>query len=505
MDTRIVDLGEWLPDQPPLNNPGATEALNVIPALRGYKPLASLQPISEAVADPCRGAGAFRTLSGSAAIFVGTVDALYSSDTGGTWDDVSITGGYSLSDGERWSFTQFGNLIASCAIDEAPQSFVLGSSTDFAALSATAPQARYSGVIKESLFLGNINDLANTSDGVVPNRVHWSGFNEPDAWPAAGSTTAQEKQSDFQDLPNGGAVRGITGAVGGADGVIFMDAAIYRVQFEGPPTFYGFYEVEHSKGCAASFSIVNTGYAVFYLSEEGFCAFNGSVSAPIGEQKVNDWLYSIVDANRLDEVTGAYDRISQCVFWSFPSVSCPASMGADSVIIYSIPLQRWTHANINMCSLLPFYAPGVSIDDIDALYPSGLDSIPVSLDSRTFMAGRLSFGAIDADNKLATFSGAVLPATVETGEINGDGAGRKVYISGARPLVNGSSATVAVSSRNLQSDAIVWGAPVAQCENGICPQRTKARYLRARIGIAAAEDWTDCTGVEVRMQQEGDR
>ena len=38
----MIPLGEWLPDQPALNNPGATVAKNVTPAARGYRAVKDL-------------------------------------------------------------------------------------------------------------------------------------------------------------------------------------------------------------------------------------------------------------------------------------------------------------------------------------------------------------------------------------------------------------------------------------------------------------------------------
>ena len=115
-----------------------------------------------------------------------------------------------------------------------------------------------------------VGNTFDSVDGAKPNRVWWSGINNATSWPTIGSAAAAQAQSDRQDFPTGGWVQGITGAVGGADGVIFQDNAITRVTYTGPPTIFAFQEVDRSRGCIAPNSIVNVGDYVFYLSEDGF-------------------------------------------------------------------------------------------------------------------------------------------------------------------------------------------------------------------------------------------
>ncbi len=43
-----MNFAEWLPDQPAFENAGATEAKNVIPAVRGYRALQDLGAVSTA-------------------------------------------------------------------------------------------------------------------------------------------------------------------------------------------------------------------------------------------------------------------------------------------------------------------------------------------------------------------------------------------------------------------------------------------------------------------------
>ena len=64
METLKALFGEWLPDLPDLDNPGLTEANNVIPSDGGYKPFRPLTSLSDPV--PATSSGEPQTFPGSA-------------------------------------------------------------------------------------------------------------------------------------------------------------------------------------------------------------------------------------------------------------------------------------------------------------------------------------------------------------------------------------------------------------------------------------------------------
>ena len=153
-----VPFGEWLPDQPPHLNPGANVATNVYYALNSYKRFPSLVDYSSNnIGANSRGAGSFRDNAGNVFNFVAKNTDLYQLASGTfTSRKGSLTGG----DTDFWTFTQFGNyVIASNGVD-APQYYLMGTSTNFANLSAiqtsgTTPNFRVSGVVRDFLVTGN--------------------------------------------------------------------------------------------------------------------------------------------------------------------------------------------------------------------------------------------------------------------------------------------------------------------------------------------------------------
>lgn len=70
-------FAEWLPDLADQDNPGATEALNVIPSIDGYRPFMSLSPISDAIDSVCLGGISAVARDGTIYNYAGSTDSLY--------------------------------------------------------------------------------------------------------------------------------------------------------------------------------------------------------------------------------------------------------------------------------------------------------------------------------------------------------------------------------------------------------------------------------------------
>ena len=73
-----LPFGEWLPDLPDHTNPGATQALNVYPAVNSYRPWKSISTTSgNALTARSQGAASFKSDTGVISIFAGDATKLY--------------------------------------------------------------------------------------------------------------------------------------------------------------------------------------------------------------------------------------------------------------------------------------------------------------------------------------------------------------------------------------------------------------------------------------------
>ena len=92
--------------------------------------------------------------------------------------------------------------------------------------------------------------------------------------------------------------------------------------------------------------------------------------------------------------------------------------------------------------------------------------------------------------------------TLDIGEVQ-PAEGRRAWVQNIRPLIDGGAATVAVGHREKLTDAVSWDVDVPTNILGECPQRVTGRYLRFRLKLPAAQNFTHIQGLEVLLRPEG--
>ena len=422
-----------------------------------------------------------------------------------TWNEVSkSTGAYTIASDEFAQFAKFGqDVLVALGHSDPLQTWTLGSSVAFADLGGSPPRSKYITIVEPGfVLLGNTWD---STDGSVENRVWWSAIDNAADWPTIGSADAAAKQSDRQDLPTGGKVQAVTGAIGGMAGAIFMGRAIYRMQYQGPPTVFGFYEVERDRGALAPYSVVNVGPFGFYLGEEGFYKFDGSGSTPIGSQRVDQTFYNDLDATYLDRVVGAADVSNRMVFWAYPGAE-NTSGTPNKIIVYNWAIDRWSIADIETEYLFRSLSEGYTLEELDSF--GDLDSLPFSLDSRAWQGGSLVLSGFDTDNKLANFTGTPLAATIETPEMAIAEGAKRVFINGVMPLVDAPPSDLSVRVRyrqgNSPGSSLTSTTTNAIDADGFAHFTRSTRFASAEVDIAAGADWSHAQGVNYDAHPDGD-
>lgn len=497
-------LGEWLPDRPPSGLSGMSYSAEVIPLTAdSYTHWRALSPYSAAITARCLGASTVTDKNQVVNVFAGDATKLYLLNTaGGTWTDVAKAGDYTNT-AERWTFAQYGERVIATNFVDAVQSYVMGSSTDFADLGGTPPKARYVAVIRNFTFLGYVNDA---SDGVVPQRVHWSAFGDPTSWPAVGSTAAAEAQSDRRDLfGDFGAVQGIVSNLGNADGAIIMQRGVLRVTYVGPPFVFEFDLVNGVAGCSAPGSIVTYKGVCYYLSDGGWVAFDGVQSVPIGQGKVDNYFLSDLNRARQAEIFAAVDPVNKVMCWNYPSTAAPTSY-CDKLLLYHIELGRWAQSFQNTEIVFRTMSLGYTLDGLDTLF-SDLDAMEISLDSDVWVGGRLQMGAFDTSHKLAYFEGDPKLPSIKGGELEDIGGGRRGFVSQMRLLgdLPSTAYTMGIDYRDdLNTSPSSTGSTAPGADN-TCPQRIAARYARPTLTVSTAVTFRHLRGMQMNVQREGRR
>lgn len=485
----LVPFGEWVPDLAEFGNPGSLTAKNVIPAKESYRPFQGLTAVSNALTARCQGAISLRDSDNNVYVYAGDATKLYEG-FGNTFTDQSGTT-YSTVAADTWEFVQFGSDVIAANFRDPVQFMPIGDgATDaFGDLitSTLKPKARHIGINRSFLVLGNTNDA---TDGDVPHRVWWSAINDGTDFDPDATT-----QCDYNDFKEGGWVQRIIGGV--EYSVVFQEEQISRMTYEGGSLIFNFFPVDRKRGTAIPNSVVGHGRLIFYISEEGFFAFDGTQSHPIGVDKVDKTFWNQFDLNNKHRVSSAIDAQNKLVVWSFPGTG---SVGGNpnKLWLYHWVYGKWSEVEIDTQFIAKAETQGYSLDGLDAVGTDIDDGVVFaeSFDSDVWKGGVLRFSAFDTANKLGLFTGSNLAATIDTSEAQLLG-GQRAMLTATRPVVDGGTPTVRIGSRNRTTDTASFSATVTINAIGECPVRTNARYLRGRMELAAGQTWNHAQGIEV--------
>src|SRR5690606_37518200 len=99
----------------------------------------------------------------------------------------------------------------------------------------------------------------------------------------------------------------------------FQESSIRRLTYVGSPIIFQIDEVEPGRGTKAPGAVVQLGNLIFYYGLDGFCAFNGQASIPIGLAKVDRWFLERAESDMIHLMTGAVDPSMGRVRWAFAS------------------------------------------------------------------------------------------------------------------------------------------------------------------------------------------
>jgi len=491
---QVVELpfGEFLPDAPDYKNPGCVIADNCFPSSGGYSPFKGAEATGDLIDEVVQGAREFFRNDGRSVIVGGTSTKLFVL-VGGT---LTETTGYSaIGDGEQWTFAQFNLLIIATAPNNAPQYLTtIESDVTWSALPGSPPTAKVNGRVGTFHMLGNIAS--------APSRIQWSAENDPTAaW-----VTDRLLQSGLAEMQvEYGEITGITGD---RYPLIFQQRAISRIDPVGPPTVFQIATIEEARGSIAPGSIVTVGWMTFFLSHDGFFATDGAQVSPIGTQRVNEWFFSNVSEPDRFRTHGAIAWGNQSIVWTFYPASDPTAYTRQ--IIYSWAENRWSTGSLSVDRLVENKTNATTLEELDALFPSGLETVTPNMDSSFWLGKLRTLSAFIQDgsgnSEMNLLKGDALAANFETSE-NEPKPGSRVSANAVLPIVENVSenTTGYVVTRALKGATEVTSTATAINSSGACPVRADGRFMRAGITIPAAASWDKAQGVQVELRASGRR
>ena len=488
LPAQFIEFGEWLPDQPPGGNNGVIDAVNVVPLAVGYGPLYSLNSFTNSLNAQAISVFWVNDSTGQIHNFAASTTRLFKlgGTDNNTWADVSKDGAnYTLS--SSWEFIKFGDRVIATNGEDVPQFYDLINGSAFEDL-PNAPIARHIAVVRDFIVLGDL-------DG-APSDIRWSAFNDSESWAPSRST-----QADIQRLfGRGGSVQRI---IPGEYGVVFQEHSIYRMDYASAGITFRIDEKERGRGTPASGSVCWRGNAAYYYGYDDFYVFNGEVSEPLGVNRVSRWIEDHIDPAGLTSMRAVVNRQAQYILWAFKTDASQAYN--NKLMLYNWGADKWSHANVDTSILGEMVRPASSVDStaFNTLYRDNIDGANQrSFDDPVYQGNRLNIVAFTTNNQAATFTGTIMPATLESKEISGT-HGRHILINSIRPEIDGTdvAARSSIGYRNSPLEAPVFTASSTVNTLGEVNIRRRARYQRVRLNIDS--DFNFASGISLESREGG--
>ena len=116
---------------------------------------------------------------------------------------------------------------------------------------------------------------------------------------------------------------------------------------------------------------------VYYLADDGFYAFDGLQSVPIGREKIDRTFWSEVATSYLYRITSAVDPVNKIIYWAYPGPQ--SSAGAPNrILAFNYDVGRWSRLEQDTEIMVRALATGYTLEQLDAF--GTLETLPFSLD-----------------------------------------------------------------------------------------------------------------------------
>ncbi len=401
MPDSLLPFGEFKPDVSDYEGIASQVISNVVPRGDGYGPVSDHQAFTQTLAGPCRGFFSARKSDGSIVVFAATATKLYRLDNSTFgWVDVSKgAGSYAAVSGNaNWQFAQFGSIVLAAQANVPLQQFTMGSSTAFADVAGSPPQAAYVTIVGQFVVLSGLLS--------TPYRMQWSAIGDTTGW------TAGVNQADFQDFADGGLVRGVAG---GEYGVIFQDTTIRQLTYApGSSYIFQITRICEDQGLASPYAFTKAGGNIFFYSAQGFQQLTpGSLPQPIGKEKIDRSFATEWDSANPQLFIATSDPNSTRVGFAFKSTSGSAAL-IDMILFYDYVLQRWAPMiGLSLEYIATAAKPGVTLENLDVIATTTI-AISGAVDNGSGKV-RLTVSTINLPTMPAPPDGAPVPTQLTAG------------------------------------------------------------------------------------------
>ena len=221
----------------------------------------------------------------------------------------------------------------------------------------------------------------NFTPAFDPMLVRWSDQGNPYEW-----VPSVTNQSGEQHLSNGSYL--ISAVNTRQEIIVWSDAAIYSMQYIGPPYVWNFTLIGDNTSIASMNSTIAVNTVVYWMGVDKFYMYNGRLETlPCSLWK---FVYDNFNKNKKDLVVcGSNEGFSE-VWWFYPSYNSTVN---DSYVIYNYLEQTWYYGTLNRSAWL---------DSPLRQYPMAAFSVQNSYLSSAIGAADTTIALVDITNYPAT-------------------------------------------------------------------------------------------------------
>jgi hypothetical protein len=277
------------------------------------------------------------------------------------------------------------NSATSITINNATTAASSGSYT-FSYVGSHAPDRTYYVIASDTshftmVFGSKPYDPSNFNPAFDPMLVRWSDQGNPYEW-----VPSVTNQSGEQHLSNGSYL--VTATNTRQETIVWSDAAIYSMQYIGPPYVWNFTLIGDNTSIASMNAAISVNTVVYWMGIDKFYMYNGRLETL--SCSLWKYVYDNFNKNKKDLVVcGSNEGFSE-VWWFYPSSNSSVN---DSYVIYNYLEQTWYYGTLNRSAWL---------DSPLRAYPLGAFSVQNSYLSSAIGAADTTIALVDVTNYPAT-------------------------------------------------------------------------------------------------------
>ena len=278
-----------------------------------------------------------------------------------------------------------------------------------------------------------------------PMLVRWSDQEDPYEWVPAVTNQAGEYR-----LQGGSTI--ITARTSKQEVLIWTDAALFSMQYLGPPYVWGFNQLMDNTSIISPNAVASVNNQTFWMGVDKFYVYTGRVDTlPC---TLRQYVFNDINQDQGYQIIAGTNEGFNEVWWMYPSLGSPVN---DRYVVYNHLEQIWYYGNINRTAWL---------DSPLRQYPMGAFSVQNTYLDQAITATQTSItvingysypgsGTLKIDSEYITY----------TGHTKADGNTIPNCVRGAKNPVTNIASTAAT---HVQYSAVTYNTPnqVMYHENG---------------------------------------